>query len=95
MNPMREYVNHHSNHLDAAFDSFKERHNKSYSDERDHDARKDIYRHNLRFIHSKNRQGLTYTLGENHMADWTSGERRMLRGKLWVVSKFVWYPTRL
>ena len=86
MNPMREYVNHHSDHLDAAFDSFKKRHDKSYSGDnpgdRDHDARKDIYRHNLRFIHSKNRQGLTYTLEENHMADWTSGERRMLRGKL-------------
>ena len=90
MNPMREYVNHHADHLDAAFENFKKRHDKSYSGDRpgdrpgdrDHDARKDIYRHNLRFIHSKNRQGLTYTLEENHMADWTSGERRMLRGKL-------------
>jgi hypothetical protein len=82
MNPMKEFVDNHHAHTDSAFESFKAKHDKSYDNERDHEARKDMYRHNLRFIHSTNRQGLTYTVAENHMADWTTGERRMLRGKL-------------
>ncbi len=82
MNPMKEYVEGHTAHVDAAFDAFKAKHGKAYSNKRDHDTRRDIYRHNLRFIHSKNRQGLSYTVAENHMADWTGAERKTVRGKL-------------
>lgn len=35
-----------------------------------------------RFIHSKNRAGLTYKLAPNHMTDRTSDEIRYMRGKL-------------
>jgi len=42
----------------------------------------DIYRQNLRYIHSKNRQGLTYSLASNHLADQTSWELGRLRGRI-------------
>ncbi len=34
----------------------------------------------LRFIHSKNRAGLGYTLQVNHLADLASSELKMMRG---------------
>eukprot|EP00931_Biecheleriopsis_adriatica_P087337 TRINITY_DN61826_c0_g1_i1.p1 TRINITY_DN61826_c0_g1~~TRINITY_DN61826_c0_g1_i1.p1 ORF type:complete len:652 (-),score=99.52 TRINITY_DN61826_c0_g1_i1:175-2130(-) len=35
---------------------------------------------NLEMIHSHNRRGLSYSLGVNHMLDWTDEERATLRG---------------
>merc|ERR1719427_1726500 len=46
------------------------------------ESRLDVYRQNLRFIHSKNRKGLTYTLASNHMADMTNSEMKILRGRI-------------
>ena len=40
----------------ATFEEFERRHEKAYSDSAEREARVDLYRQNLRFIHSKNRQ---------------------------------------
>jgi C1A family cysteine protease len=45
------------------------------------EKRLNLFRHNFRFIHSKNRQGLTYKLAVNHLADRSDDEIRVLRGK--------------
>ncbi|XP_059155081.1 digestive cysteine proteinase 1-like [Physella acuta] len=79
MNPIREYVHHHDKHVHEAFEHFKRAHNKVYKDD-EHDTRKHIFRQNLRFIHSKNRAGLTYTLAVNHLADRSEKEMKVMRG---------------
>eukprot|EP00095_Tigriopus_kingsejongensis_P006643 maker-scaffold363_size195477-snap-gene-0.46 protein:Tk06643 transcript:maker-scaffold363_size195477-snap-gene-0.46-mRNA-1 annotation:"counting factor associated protein d-like" len=83
MNPVKEFVEDNSVHVDAAFEDFKVLHRKEYHNEKDHTNRRDIFRQNMRYIHSKNRAGLPYKLDMNHMADWTETEMRMRRGKLY------------
>ena len=46
----------------ATFEEFETRHGKTYSDAAEREARVDLYRQNLRFIHSKNRQASVYFL---------------------------------
>ena len=58
------------------------KHKKEYRDEKDHETRKDIFRQNQRYIHAKNRENLGFHMASNHMADWTSGEIRQLRGRM-------------
>ena len=82
MNPIREFVDRHDHHVNTAFDDFKVKHNKRYRGYKDHENRKDIFRQNVRYIHSKNRQGLTYTLAVNQMADMTNSEMATMRGRL-------------
>merc|ERR1719245_864681 len=82
MNPMKEFVDNHEAHVRDTFEEFKVHHSKKYRDENDEENRLDLYRQNLRFIHSKNRKGLTYTLASNHMADMTSSEMKILRGRI-------------
>jgi len=82
MNPMKEFVDDHSAHVDGTFDQFKNIHAKTYSHGDEEEDRKDVYRQNMRYIHSKNRQGLSFTLAVNHMADWTDSEMRTVRGKI-------------
>jgi len=81
-NPMREFVHGHSKHVDDAFDTFHKHHSKKYRDESEHVHRKNIFRQNMRYIHSINRAGLGYTLAANHLADQTMQEIGHLRGKL-------------
>merc|ERR1712172_196970 len=82
MNPAKEFVENHQAHVRATFEEFETRHGKTYSDAAEREARVDLYRQNLRFIHSKNRQGLTFSLASNHLADRTDSEIRTLRGLL-------------
>ena len=82
MNPMKEFVENHEAHVRDTFEEFKVHHNKKYRDGDDEESRLDLYRQNLRFIHSKNRKGLTYTLASNHLADMTSSEMTTLRGRI-------------
>jgi len=82
MNPMREFVHHYQLHVKEAFDDFEAKHEKSYRDQVDRWNRRDIFTQNMRFIHSKNRQHLSYTLAPNHLTDLTDSEMAMLRGKL-------------
>ena len=74
MNPMKEFIDNHQTHIHEAFDKFEKVHGKSYRNEDDRNNRKDIFMQNMRFISSKNRQHLTYTLAENHLADFTDTE---------------------
>ncbi|KAG5671826.1 hypothetical protein PVAND_002001 [Polypedilum vanderplanki] len=81
MNPMKEFVYPNSEeHLDDEFERFKSKHDKDYDTHHEHENRKNIFRQNLRFIHSMNRKGLGYSLGVNHLADRTADELRALRG---------------
>merc|ERR1712165_198373 len=82
MNPAKEFVDNHDAHVRATFEEFETKHGKVYSTAGEREARVDLYRQNLRFIHSKNRQGLTFSLASNHLADRTDSEIHMLRGLL-------------
>ena len=55
MNPMREYIKHHDNHVKEAFNDFESKHGKQYRNAQDRSNRRDIFAQNMRFIHSKNR----------------------------------------
>ncbi|KAI5726388.1 hypothetical protein M8J76_001767 [Diaphorina citri] len=79
-NPMREFINNEKLHHEAEFTRFKYNHGKVYADAKEHAARKTVFTHNLRYIHSKNRAGLSYKLGINHLADRTDEELKALRG---------------
>ena len=81
-NPMREFIHGDESHMHAAFDDFKAQHGVAYDTEIEHVERKHIFRHNLRYIGSVNRQALTYTLAVNHLADRSDEELRVLTGKL-------------
>jgi len=81
-NPMREFVRGHTKHVDVTFDSFRNHHKKNYQNETEHEHRRNVFRQNMRYIHSMNRAGLTYKLAANHLSDQTNQEIRMLRGKL-------------
>ncbi|CAK9805575.1 Counting factor associated protein D [Anthophora plagiata] len=80
-NPMREFVHHYDMHVNEAFEDFKNNHNKEYADEKDQVMRKEIFRQNLRFIHSTNRANKGYQLDVNHLVDRTDLELKALRGK--------------
>lgn len=78
-NPIREFVEGYDQHIDTAFDKYKNAHNKEY-DDKEHPFRREAFKHNARFVHSKNRANLGYTLGINILADKTPTELRALRG---------------
>ncbi|XP_059485650.1 digestive cysteine proteinase 1 [Neocloeon triangulifer] len=80
-NPMKEFIHNYEDHVDNAFENFKRAHKKAYVDNNEHGKRKDIFRQNLRYIHSKNRAGLGFQLAVNHLADKSELELKALRGK--------------
>nr|XP_034183715.1 digestive cysteine proteinase 1 isoform X3 [Osmia lignaria] len=80
-NPMREFVHNYDAHMHEAFENFKMAHNKEYISEVDELARKEVFRQNLRFIHSTNRANKDYQLDVNHLVDRTDLELKALRGK--------------
>lgn len=82
MNPAKEFVDHSDEHVDSAFEEFKSVHGKAYGSAKEHTARRDIFRQNMRLIHSHNRKHTTYEMNSNHMADWTAKEMKMMRGRL-------------
>jgi len=82
-NPMKEFIHGHDEHVTAEFETFVDKHNKKYDHAKEQEERLNIFRHNFRYVHSKNRQGLSYRLGLNHLADRTDEERKVLRGKLY------------
>lgn len=79
-NPMREFINNERLHHEAEFTRFKQNHRKVYSNDKEHSTRKALFTQNMRFIHSKNRAGLSYRLAVNHLADRTDIEMKALRG---------------
>lgn len=79
-NPASEFVHPHvTDHINHEFERFKGKNNRLYDDE-EHENRKNLFRQNLRFIHSKNRQRKGYSLAVNHLADRTEDELKALRG---------------
>lgn len=80
-NPMQEFIHNHDEHVNVAFNKFKKSHKKTYADEIEHTQRKELFRQNMRFIHSVNRANLGYRLDVNHLADRTTLEMKALRGK--------------
>ncbi|KAG5893241.1 hypothetical protein JTB14_013403 [Gonioctena quinquepunctata] len=81
-NPMAEFIRPEtSSHVDAAFRGFVSKHEKQYTDEKENILRKEIFRQNVRFIQSINRQNRGYTLAVNHLSDKTEAELEVLRGK--------------
>lgn len=81
MNPMHEFIHRADDHVEDAFERFKRAHSKNYRDKATHEKRKHNFRHNLRFVNSKNRAGLTYRLAVNHLADLNDAEMKMMRGR--------------
>lgn len=56
-NPMGEFIHPVSTkHVDMEFSKFKVKHGKTYDSDRTEVLRKELFRQNLRFIHSVNRQ---------------------------------------
>lgn len=84
-NPMAEYM-HFSHHkdreLDKAYKEYQAKHGKNYTSPTEHERRKHIFKHNLRYIRSKNRANLQYKLSPNNMADMTEKEVDLHRGLL-------------
>ena len=54
-NPMAEFVHGETKHVDEEFQAFVDNHQKEYRHDSDKLAMKDIFRHNMRLIHSINR----------------------------------------
>ncbi|KAJ7387714.1 hypothetical protein OS493_001056 [Desmophyllum pertusum] len=84
-NPMAEYV--HFTHrkdreLDNTYKEYKAKHGKNYTSPTEHERRKHIFKHNLRYIRSKNRENLRYKLAPNKLADMTEEEMDLHRGLL-------------
>lgn len=68
------------NYVDEKFHEFKSRHSKEYANEEEHNRRKDIFRQNIHFIHSKNRgRKGNLRLAVNHLADKTEEEMHRMR----------------
>ena len=80
-NPMREFVHNYDKHVNEAFEDFKKTHKKDYASGTDHMMRKEVFRQNLRFIHSTNRANKGYHLDVNYLVDRTELELKALRGK--------------
>jgi hypothetical protein len=82
-NPIREFINGEEKHIDNDFNKFVDKHNKSYKNETHERERKNIFRHNYRFIMSKNRFNTQFKLAVNHLTDFTDTEMKTLRGRLY------------
>lgn len=67
-------------HVDSEFGRFMGKHGKRYNSQEEHEVRKNVFRNNLRYIHSKNRARLGFSLAVNHLADKTADEMKALRG---------------
>ncbi|KAK9510895.1 hypothetical protein O3M35_005576 [Rhynocoris fuscipes] len=81
-NPLKEFIHNDDQHVDKEWEDFVTKHKKVYNEEQlEHHRRKEVFRQNLRFIHSKNRAQLGYNLAINHLADRTEDELRALRGR--------------
>ncbi|XP_002741693.1 counting factor associated protein D-like, partial [Saccoglossus kowalevskii] len=80
-NPLQELVNpDKENSIHKLFDEFKNKHDKQYHGDDEHEMRKMHFTNNVRYIHSKNRAGLTYKLAVNHLADRSQNELKTMNG---------------
>lgn len=81
-NPMKEFIHpSDSSHVDHEHMRFMKKHGAVYNTNRERMFRQNIFMQNLRFIHSKNRQHLNFSLGVNHLTDRTVEELEVLQGR--------------
>lgn len=84
-NPIGEFMNHHvdphhDDHIVTMFEQFKSTHKPVYAHDKEHAQRLHNFRQNVRYVHSKNRQGLTYRLALNHLSDKSQRELKLRNG---------------
>ena len=49
-NPMKEFINNYEDHMETAFDRFRNTHDRDYINQMEHHRRKEIFRQNLRCV---------------------------------------------
>ncbi|KAI6657281.1 Cathepsin L [Oopsacas minuta] len=79
LDPMSEFIGGENSEerekdSNSEFEDFKQKYSKTYDTYHDHESRKSTFRQARRFINSKNRENLGYTLAINHLADHTEAE---------------------
>ncbi|TNN54859.1 Digestive cysteine proteinase 2 [Liparis tanakae] len=81
-NPMKDLIHTTAaGHSQRIFDHFKDKFQRRYGDEREHEKREQAFVHNLRYVHSKNRAGLPFALALNSLSDRTMSELSTMRGR--------------
>ncbi|KAM8840603.1 digestive cysteine proteinase 2 [Spinachia spinachia] len=81
-NPMKDLLHTSaSGHSQRIFSHFKDKFQRQYSGEREHEERAQAFVHNLRYVHSKNRAGLRFSLALNSLSDRTMSELATMRGR--------------
>ncbi|NWX51589.1 ALEUL protease, partial [Steatornis caripensis] len=80
-NPMEDLVGRHQPWAHKVFHHYRRRLGRQYGSARELEHRQSVFVHNMRFVHSRNRAALSYTLALNHLADRTPQELAALRGR--------------
>lgn len=83
ISPIEEFIGHDETHMTHAFSQFKDKYSKKYDDDKEHAHRQHIFRQNFRYINSKNRAGLSFSLDVNHFTDFTDQEMKRSKGRLY------------
>jgi len=65
---------------DVDFISFIAKFGKSYKNMAEYSRRAELFKHTANFISEHNNEERTYTLGVNHLSDWTEAEYKKLLG---------------
>ncbi|ROL48648.1 Counting factor associated protein D [Anabarilius grahami] len=82
-NPLQDYVSTSPvSHAHRLFGPFKEKFNRQYKSEKEHEERENYFLHSLRYVHSTNRAGLTFSVGINDFADKSKAEMAWMTGGL-------------
>ncbi|RXN26250.1 synaptotagmin 1 isoform X1 [Labeo rohita] len=82
-NPIQDYVSTSPiSHAHRLFGPFKKKFKRQYRSEKEHEERENIFVHTLRYVHSTNRAGHTFSVGINHFADQKKEELAMMTGGL-------------
>lgn len=80
-NPMKEFMHPvDTSHVGLEHIRFMRKHGVVYATTEERVRRQHIFMQNLRYIHSKNRERLSFSLTVNHLADRTEDELKALRG---------------
>ncbi|XP_045455792.1 uncharacterized protein LOC123665544 [Melitaea cinxia] len=81
LEPLLEFTSPHRDlRYDEALQQFKTEYNRQYLDDTEEAVRKNLLMQHLRFIHSGNREGATFELASNYLADRLDAELEQLRG---------------
>lgn len=82
MNPIKAYIDNDRKPYDEHFNEYKDKHNKTYDTEFEHEHRRKLFLDNSRFIVSMNRRNPSFKLAINHLADKSEDELKILRGRI-------------